>query len=50
MSLEDNNRDYNENDENTSDSNQEYETYEWAGQKRIRAISLLENPAQGICF
>ena len=24
-----------------------FEEYEWAGQKRIRTISLLKNPAQG---
>ena len=44
-----NNRDFQAEEYNdASDSNQEYETYEWAGQKRIRTITMLENPAQGI--
>ncbi len=43
-----NKRDFEDNYEEDSNQDGEYETYEWAGQKRIRAITMLENPAQGI--
>ncbi len=32
----------------TDENEDEYETYEWAGQKRIRSVTLLNNPAQSI--
>ena len=28
----------------------EYETYEWAGQKRIRTVTMLDNPAERKCY
>lgn len=61
ISENNNNRDFNINNQSQSSGDQNidtsddhsnhdgsYETYEWAGQKRIRTITMLENPARGI--